>query len=144
MREAHPLQLYQLMKTFFIIFFGLAVLLAIISAIFPTTLQAIKILMVITILVSLVGGYLYYKNRYHTYFSYDERGFILKEGKNEMRDEWKNFDTVSLVHEGYGTLSVRMYRGEDHTDIPASDLKLDPSQLRFEIIEFLKGEKRDE
>lgn len=92
--------------------------------------------------LSAVLAWFYYKYRYHAVFSYDEGGFELKRGRLKMVGRWREFSSVSLVHLGGGSFAVRLYRGEagvgDSIDIPASDLKLDPSQFRFEMMRLLK------
>jgi len=144
LKTTSPFQPTQFVKAFSVIFIGLTILLALITSISPTTIQAIKILLLLNLVISVVGGYFYYKNRYHTTFSYDKDGFALVEGKEERRALWKEFDAVSLVQRGYGDFSVRVYRGKDYLDIPASALRLDASSLRFEVMEYIKKEEKNE
>lgn len=138
MKTVSPFGFGQYFRVLCVIFIGLTILLAIITAISPTTIAMIKIFLAANIFLSIVLSFFYYKNRYHTLFSYDENGFMMKTGMNENKALWSEFDTVSLVHVGYGDLIVRVYHGQDFFDIPASALKLDASSLRFEIMEYLK------
>jgi len=144
MKTYSRFQLYQFLKAFFVMFIGLTVLLAITTAIFHSTISGIQILLALNIIVSLTAGYIYYRNRYALSFSYDGQGFVLKEGKEEREAAWSRFDAVSLYHTGYGDLNVRVYQGTDFLDIPASALKIDASDLRFEVMEFIKKEGKDE
>jgi hypothetical protein len=139
-KTVSPFRFGQYFRVLCVMFIGLTILLAIITAISPTTITMIKIFLVANIFLSTVLGFFYYKNRYHTLFSYDENGFVIKTGMNEKKALWNEFDAVSLVHIGYGDLTVRVYHGQDFYDIPASALKLDASSLRFEIMEYLKKE----
>ena len=93
------------------------------------------------LLIAGVLGWWWYKRNDHTIFSYDEKGFELQRGKaGKKSKKWGDSSCVSLVHEGYGRFSVRLYEdGKEYVDIPASDLKLDPSAFRFEVMEFVTG-----
>lgn len=142
MRTVAPLQLTNLAKSFSLFFFVLTGLWLILNL----------LLFGGRILVGLVGGFFflvnlalsaylawrYYKSRYHTIFSYDEKGFELQRGKEKLLAEWGDFSTVSLVHLGLGDFAVRLYKGQDDfLDIPASGLKLDPWGFRFEATELV-------
>jgi hypothetical protein len=137
-KTVSPFRFGQYFRVLCVIFIGLTILLAIITAISPTTIAMIKIFLAANIFLSIVLSFFYYKNRYHILFSYDENGFMMKTGMNENKALWSEFDAVSLVHVGYGDLIVRVYHEQDFFDIPASALKLDASSLRFEIMEYLK------
>lgn len=86
--------------------------------------------------VSGVLSMLYYRFRYHRVLEYDGDGFALWVGSRVTRAAWKDFSSLSLHHKGYGILAVRLYRaGPDEPDfleLPATDLGLDASELRFE------------
>ncbi len=88
-----------------------------------------------------VAGWWWYKRQYHAVFSWDQQGFELKWGsRNKSSKEWRDFTRVSLVHEGYGIFLVRLYEdGGEYIDIPASHLKLEPSDFRFEVMELVEG-----
>jgi hypothetical protein len=88
-----------------------------------------------------VLGWWWYKRSYHAVFSYDEQGFELQRGKAARKlKKWRDSSRVSLVHEGYGRFLVRVYEDDkDFVDIPASDLKLDASDFRFQVMELVAG-----
>jgi hypothetical protein len=93
------------------------------------------------LVVAGVLGWWWYRRSYHAIFSYDEQGFELQWGKADKKSKkWTDSSRVSLVHEGYGRFLVRVYEdGKDYVDIPASDLKLDASDFRFEVMELVAG-----
>jgi hypothetical protein len=86
-----------------------------------------------------VFGWWWYRRNHHAIFSYGEDGFELRKGRAAKKyRKWSEFSRVSLVHEGYGRFSVRLYEdGKEYVDIPASDLKLDASDFRFEVMELV-------
>ena len=93
------------------------------------------------VLIAGVGGWWWYRRSYHAIFSWDQQGFELRwGGGNKSSGRWEDFSQVSLVHEEHGRFVVRLYEdGGEYVDIPASDLKLDPSGFRFEAMELVKG-----
>jgi len=139
MRRVAPLQLTNLAKSFSLFFFVLTGLWLILNLL----LFGGRILVglagwfffLVDLALSAYLGWRFYKSRYHTIFSYDEKGFELQRGKEKLVAEWGHFSTVSLVHLGQGDFAVRLYKGQDDfLDIPASGLKLDPWRFRFEAI----------
>jgi hypothetical protein len=95
----------------------------------------------VNILLSAALGWWYYRYRYHTVLSYDASRFQLRVGRTETASRWDAYDDVSLVHRGHGEYAVRLYRdqGADQVDIPASALKLDPQQFRFDVMDWARG-----
>jgi len=93
------------------------------------------------LLVSSVGGMWWYRTRHHARFSWGSDGFELQRGRTSpVTSRWEDISQVSLVHEGYGRFLVRVYEDDkDYVDIPASDLKLDASDLRFQVMELIAG-----
>ncbi|TKJ30181.1 MAG: hypothetical protein CEE40_05915 [Chloroflexi bacterium B3_Chlor] len=93
------------------------------------------------VLISGLVGWWWYKRSYHARFSWDQEGFELQWGSgNKSSKEWQDFSRVSLFHEGYGRFVVRLYQDDGaRVDIPASDLKLDPSDFRFEVMELIES-----
>lgn len=91
------------------------------------------------ILLSGVAGVWWYRTRHHSRFSWGSEGFELQRGRSAaLAGTWGEISGVSLVHDGYGRFTVRLYQPEgERVDIPASDLRLDPSALRFEVMDFL-------
>jgi hypothetical protein len=92
------------------------------------------------VIVSIGVGLWWYRTRQHARFSWDERGFSLQKGSAPpIEGEWVEVSRVSLVHEGYERFGVRLYRqGGDRVYIPASDLGLQPSEFRFEVMELVR------
>jgi hypothetical protein len=98
------------------------------------------------LLIAGVVGWWWYRTRYHTMFSYDQESLEIRRGKRGPgKRKWRDFSRVSLVHEGYARFMVRLY-GEngESLDIPVSDLKLNPSDFRFEAMDLVKGRPRVE
>ncbi|NIN64931.1 MAG: hypothetical protein GTO63_09560 [Anaerolineae bacterium] len=139
MKTIAPLQLMNLGKSFVIFF--IVTSLAWIGAnyvIFRDFLIGWPILIGNVIIAGAVGWW-WYRRNYHAILSYDGRSFELQRGKARKKSKnWRDFSRVSLVHEGYGRFLVRLYEDDkEHTDIPASDLKLDASDFRFEVMELV-------
>ena len=88
-------------------------------------------------------GWWWYRSRYHAVLSWDEQGFELTKGRGHKSvRKWQDISQVSLVHEGYGRFSVRLHEiGGAYTDIPASDLRLSPSDFRFEVMDLVQGKQ---
>jgi hypothetical protein len=86
-------------------------------------------------------GWWYYRYRYHTTFSYDDQAFDLRVGRQQTARKWREYDTVSLVHRGHGEFAVRLYESmsERHVEIPATALKLDAQDFRFEVMDYVGG-----
>jgi hypothetical protein len=88
------------------------------------------------VVVSVAAGVWWYRTRHHARFSWDSEGFELQRGNAApIAKTWGEISRVSLVHNGYSRFSVRLYETEgDRVDIPASDLRLEPSDFRFEAM----------
>jgi hypothetical protein len=141
MRTIAPLQLMNLLKSFVIFF--IVTSLAWIGAnylILRDFLIGWPILIGNLIIAGAVGWW-WYRREYHARLSCDQQGFELEWGRRDKSPrKWQDFSRVSLVHEGQGRLLVRLYEdGEGYVDIPASDLKLDASELRFQVMELVAG-----
>jgi len=91
------------------------------------------------VLVSIAAGVWWYRTRHHAKFAWDSEGFELQRGTSALTAKtWGEISRVSLVHEGYGRFLVRVYKDDkDYVDIPASDLRLEPSDLRFEVMDLV-------
>jgi len=100
------------------------------------------------VVVSVAAGVWWYRTRYHSRFSWDREGFELQRGTSALTAKtWGEVSRVSLVHDGYGRFSVRLYQPEgDCIDIPASDLRLEPSDLRFEVMDLVgvRSQEKDD
>lgn len=140
MRTIAPLQVMNLVKSFGILFFLSSFAWFTTSYVFFGDIRISWLIFIANAVVGVLMGWWWYRRHYHAVFRYDDRGFELKRGagKKDHRG-WQDFAQVSLVHEGYGKFSVRLYQADGkYTDIPASDLKLPASDLRFEVIDLLK------
>lgn len=144
MKTIAPLQVMNLVKSFIIFFLipSVAWIVANLVA-FRGMLTGIILGVVFmgNLMISGLVGWWWYKRNYHTTFSWDDQGFELQRGRGDRSSkEWQDFSQVSLVHEEHGRFVVRVYEnGEEYIDIPASDLKLDPSDFRFEVMDLIRG-----
>lgn len=139
MKTIAPLQFNKLATTVVTIFFTLFVLWGIANYVILREVFFHWILLVINGVLALFLGWLFYKNYRHAVLSYDQNGFQIQVGKNQASGRWSDFSRVSLFHRGLGEFAVRLYRnGEDFLEIPASALKLDPHEFRFEVIQLVK------
>ena len=93
--------------------------------------------------VSAVLSALHYRLRYHSVLEYDDHRFMLHRGSKTVTAAWKDFALVSLYHRGFGVFAVRLYRGnpdeKDFVELPASDVGLDASAFRFEVMGCVRG-----
>jgi hypothetical protein len=99
-------------------------------------------ILIINIIISVVAAWPIYRYWFHTKMSMDDEQFNLEVGKREkVTGRWSEFDEVSLVHLGRGRMGVRLYYRDkdDFVEIPASDLKLDASSLRFKAIKLTRA-----
>ncbi|MDH5770469.1 MAG: hypothetical protein OEZ25_04185 [Candidatus Bathyarchaeota archaeon] len=143
-RHVHsPIQLYNLSKSFIIIF----AIQAVIVLLAPREIIADPwrfLILALNIIVAMALGWRLYKHRYHMVFTYNDEGFILKKGEGEeAKYRWNDFSRVSLFRTEYGELAVRLYLNEEFFDLPASKLKLNPFDFRREAMKFVSAH-RDE
>jgi hypothetical protein len=91
--------------------------------------------------VSATLSALYYRFRYHRVLEHDGRRFVLHKGSRTVEGCWKDFSLISLYHRGFGVYAVRLYRNsadaKDFVELPATDLGLDPSDFRFELMRYI-------
>ena len=141
MKTSAPLQLMNLGKSFviFLIITSLAWIGA--NYVFFRDFYVGWPIIIGNLVISGLVGWWWYRTRHHTIFSWDQQGFELRRGRGKKSSKkWQDFSRVSLVHEGYGRFVVRLYEEDGaYVDIPASDLKLEPSDFRFEVMELVKG-----
>lgn len=141
MRTLAPLQINPLAKTVVFIFFALCILWGAANYVFLREIYLNWIVITINGALALVLGWLFYKRMQHTILSYDDGGFEMQVGRRQASGRWRDFSRVSLLHLGYGAFAVRLYKDEKASlDIPASGLRLDPSEFRFEVMNLVKGE----
>ena len=97
-------------------------------------------ILVLNVLISIVLGWRLYKRIYHMVFTYDDKGFTLKKGSKEVTNHgWSEFSRVSLFRSEYGDVSVRLHRNGEFFDLPASKLKLNPFDFRWEVMRFVSA-----
>jgi hypothetical protein len=143
MKTTAPLQIINLLKTIAFLFFGLLILWGLINYLMLRQVYLHWLLLLFNLLVSAGLGWWFYKGNYHTTFSYDEEGFEIERGDSRLSARWRDYSWVSLVHLGLGEFAVRLYKDEsDFLQIPVSGLKLNPSEFRFRVMEFVKGQER--
>jgi hypothetical protein len=140
MRTVAPLQVVNLVKSLTIFFFLASAAWAITSYMVLGDIRVSWLIFIANVAVGLGVGWWWYRRHYHAVFGYDDQSFELQRGSGQrVRRDWQEFSHVSLVHEGYGKFSVRIYEADGkYTDIPASDLKLPVSDLRFEVMGLVK------
>lgn len=146
MKTIAPLQVLNLVKSFTIFFLVTSLgWIASNYVIFRTFYIGWPILLG-NVIITAVLGWWWYKRSYHSIFSYDQQGFEVQRGKARKESKkWGDFSQVSLVHEEYGRFVVRLYENDKkYTVIPASDLKLDASDFRFEVTELVRGKSAGE
>ncbi len=141
MKTIAPLHIGNLIKSFAIALIFLSLVWSTVSFLIAGDILIIPAMLIMNLVLAVVLGYFYYRRRYHSVLAYDRQGFQLLRGKTLATGKWADFYQVSLVHLGYGNLAVRLYKveGDDFLDIPTTDLKMDASALRFELMEFAKG-----
>jgi hypothetical protein len=141
MRTVAPLQVTNLVKSATIFFFLSSLAWFATSYLLFGDLLISWLVFVANILIGALVGWWWYRRHYHTVFRYDDRGFELRRGAGQKWQKgWQDFSQVSLLHEGYGRFSVRLYEANgQYVDIPASDLKLPASDFRFEVMDLLKA-----
>jgi len=143
MKTTAPLQIVNLLKTIAFIFFGLLILWGLINYLMLRQVYLHWLLLLFNLLLATGLGWWFYKSTYHTTFSYDEDGFEIQRGDSRLSARWRDYSRVSLVHLGGGEFAVRLYKDEgDSLQIPVSSLKLNPSEFRFRVMEFVRGEGR--
>jgi hypothetical protein len=133
-------QFTNLVKSFTFFFFGLTFLWAAGNYIAIRDVLVSWPIFIVNVTLSVGLAWWYYRYRYHTVFSYDESGFDLQVGRQHTARRWTEFSTVSLVHLGHGDFAVCLYDGnEGCVEIPASALRLNPQEFRFEVMDLIGG-----
>jgi hypothetical protein len=129
-----------LVKSFTVFFFGFTILWALSNYIAIGDVLISWPVFIVNLALSAGLGWWYYRQRYHTVFSYDESAFDLQVGRQRTARRWTEFTTVSLVHLGHGDFAVRVYEeGGAYIDIPVSALRLNPQEFRFRAMDLVRG-----
>lgn len=137
-----PVQWYGLLKSCVIIFLIQAVIVFLAPVMIDVPIEFRLLILAINLLVSVVLGWPLYKRIYHMIFTYDDKIFTLKKGKKEeVSHTWKEFSRVSLIRTEEGNLSLRLYHNAEFFDLPASKLKLNPFDFRFEVMKLVSSDK---
>jgi hypothetical protein len=140
-RTLAPVQIGALARIVVFIFFALFILWGVANYFVLKDVLLSWVVVAINGLLSLVLGWLFYKQMRHTVLSYDQDRFEIQFGRRQASGRWLDFSGVSLVHLGYGSFAVRLYKDQEASlDIPASSLRLDPSEFRFEVMSLVSGE----
>ncbi|MFQ5946570.1 MAG: hypothetical protein ACE5MI_14070 [Acidimicrobiia bacterium] len=125
----------------FLLFFGIWTVLS--AFLFGDILLSAPIL-ILTLGFAGAFGWRLYRRKYHASLSYDGSGFELQVGIRRWKAAWSDFQRASLFHEGFGQFAVRLYRdASEYVEIPASALRLDASQLRFEAMEMITSRTQE-
>jgi hypothetical protein len=143
MRRASKLHFGDIGKSFSLAFVAITVIWSVVSYYALGRVYVSWQILLGNLAVSATLSGLYYRYRYHHVLEYDDRQFILHTGSRSIQGDWKGFAFVSLYHKGFGTFTIRLYRKDpdekDFVELPASDMGLDPSALRFEVMEYWQG-----
>lgn len=133
-----PIQINSLLKSFVIFFIiQAAVVIVFLWGIFGFDISYRLLMLSINIGSSAFFGWQLYKKRYRLVFSYDEKGFMLKEGnKEEISHKWGEFSKVTLSRNERGDFIIKL-ENSDSFDIPASKLKLNPYDFRTEATKLV-------
>jgi len=137
-RTFASLQLGGLLKSCMIVFLIQAAVVLFV----PYTYElAIRLsILILNVFISIILGWRLYKRIYHMVFTYDDKGFTLKKGSKEVTNHrWSEFSRVSLFRSEYGDVSVRLHRNGEFFDLPASKLKLNPFDFRWEVMRFVSA-----
>ena len=142
MKTIASLHIGNLLKSCAIVLLILTVAWSIVSLLVAGDILIGPFILILNLVLSVLLGFLFYKQRYHAVLAYDDEGFQLQRGRTLFTGKWTDFSQVSLMHLGYGKMAVRLYKDkDDFLDIPTADLKVDAWQLRFELIGLVKGAK---
>jgi hypothetical protein len=129
-------------KAFSLAFVGITIIWSVVSYYALGRIYVSWQILVGNLAVSAMLSAIYYRARYHHALEYDDRRFRLHTGSRTVEGEWKDFVLVSLYHKGFGTFTVRLYRGgpdeKDFIEIPASDIGLDASRFRLEAMGYMR------
>lgn len=140
MKTLSSFQFTNLIKSFTVFFIAITALWAAGNYIAIRDILVSWPVLAVNFLLSAALSWWYYRYRYHTVLSYDASGFDLQVGRRHTARRWTEFETVALVHRGHGEFAVRLYDDQRETpvDIPATALKLDAQQFRFEAMGFVR------
>ncbi len=139
MKKQTSFQVTNFVKSFTLFFFGLTFLWAAGNYIAIRDVLLSWPIFIINFVLAAALGWWYYRRRYHLVFSYDDDSFVLNVGNKILANRWAEFTSASLFHPGRGELFVRLYQKNDEfVEIPASLLKLNPSEFRFEVMGLIE------
>jgi hypothetical protein len=140
MKRTSSFQLSNLVKSFTLFFFGFTILWALSNYIVFRDVLISWPVFIVNVLLSLGVGWWYYRQRYNLVFQYNQDNFELSVGKQHTNYRWTDFVMVSLYHQGQGVFFIRLYRADDtFVEIPATSLRFNPSDFRFEVMDLVKG-----
>ena len=143
MKRVSRVHLGDVGKSFSVAFVAITVIWGVVSYRFLGGIYVTWQILVGNLAVSGALAALYYRSRYHRVLEYDGRRFVLHTGSRIVEGTWEDFFLVSLYHKGYGVYAVRLYRADPDergfVELPASDIGLDPSAFRFELMGYLRS-----
>jgi hypothetical protein len=142
MKRVSKLHFGDVGKSFSVVFVAITVIWGVVSYHFLGGIYVTWQILVGNLAVSGALAALYYRFRYHRVLEYDGRRFVLRTGSRIVEGSWEDFFLVSLYHKGYAVYALRLYRADpderDFMELPASDIGLDPSAFRFELMGYLR------
>ena len=143
MKRVSKLHFGDIGKSFSLAFVGITVIWAVVSYYSLGHIYVSWQILLGNLAVSAALSALYYRFRYHRVLEYDDQRFIFHSGSRIVEASWKDFSFVSLYHKGFGVYAVRLYRStpdeKDFAELPATDVGLDPSDFRFELIRYIQS-----
>ena len=142
MKRVSRLHFGDIGKAFSLAFVGITLIWSLVSYFALGRVYVSWQILVGNLAVSATLSALYYRARYHRVLEYDDRRFVLRTGSRAVEGTWKDFALTSLYHKGFGVFAVRLYSGDpegkDFVEIPASDMGLDASRFRFEVMGYMR------
>lgn len=140
MKRITSFQLTNLVKSFTLFFFSFTFLWALSNYIAIRDVLISWPVFLVNFILSLGLGWWYYRRRYHTVFLYNQDKFELFVGKQSTTHRWAEFKTVSLYQRRHGEFTIRLHETDDtFVEIPASALRLNAREFRFEVMDMVKG-----
>ena len=135
-------------KSFSIAFLAITIIWGVVSYYLLGRIYVSWQILIGNLAVSGVLSALYYRFRYHAVLEYDDRRFILHKGSRVSEASWQDFAFVSLYHKGFAVYALRLYRTgpeeKDFVELPATDIGLDASAFRFQVMEYTRQTDQSE
>jgi hypothetical protein len=140
MKRVSRLQLGDIGKSFSVAFIGITVTWTLVSRYVLGGIYVNWHIFLGNLAVSGALAGFYYRLRYHPVLEYDVRHFVLRTGSRAVEGDWSDCPFISMYHKGFGVFTLRLYGKSPDTgpvvEIPVTDLGLDASDFRFEVMGY--------